>query len=302
MDPGEPYEKLVYFNLVLVNLNDEYDPYDPGEGQLPSQAEWNEIFAMCAKQHLQYWDEPSIQKPPLAVDGTGVFKLSPAEETMALSVGPDNIVEEWKEAINTHMLEMAGQAAVDATKPSFDVAAHWKGENAAQLYRKAMARLAKSPMTLIHGDVNPGNIWKSSTGKTGDERYCFADWQMLRMGPCAWEFTTPQIGIYPGVSSLIDSMKEYHRNLCKLKPELEADYPFDTFKMHVQCASVAFWQWIWAFVYASTILPTNNGELEEGKKTYTWSKFFPECFAMMGASMQELELEQFCIDLLKAEE
>ena len=57
-----------------------------------------------------------------------------------------------------------------------------------------MARLATAPMSLVHGDVNPGNIWKTNQGKLGDDKYCFADWQLLRMGPVAWEFTTPQIG------------------------------------------------------------------------------------------------------------
>ena len=61
-DARDPYETMVYFNLVMVNLNIEYDPYDPGAGKLPDQSEWDEIFALCAKQHAQYWDEPSIKK------------------------------------------------------------------------------------------------------------------------------------------------------------------------------------------------------------------------------------------------
>ena len=57
------------------------------------------------------------------------------------------------------------------------------------------------------------------------EKFCFADWQIVRMGPCEWEFTTPQIGIVPGIASLIGSMKEYCSNLCKIKPEIESEYP-----------------------------------------------------------------------------
>lgn len=286
----------------MVNLNNEFDPYDPGAGQLPSQSDWNEIFAMCAKQHLQYWNVPAIKKPPLSTDDTGTFKLSPVEEAMALSVGPDNIVDAWIDACQTHMLPLAGQEALDAIQPCFDVAEHWKGENAAKLFQKSLARLATAPMTLIHGDMNPGNIWKSSTGKTGDEKFCFADWQLLRMGPVAWEFATPQIGMFPGVASLVDSMKEYHTYLCKLKPEIEAEYPFETFKMHVQCATCAFWQFIFAFVHAATVVPSNTGEIDASKKEYTWSKFMPGCFAMMAGAMQELEMEQFCKDLIDADE
>ena len=147
----------------------------------------------------------------------------------------------------------------------------------------------------------PGNVWKTALGKTGDEKYCFADWQLMRMGPIAWEFTTPQIGIYPGLASLTESMKTYHCNLCKLNPKIEAEYPYETFEMHVKCATVAFWQFIFAFVHASSIVPTNTGEMEEGKADYTWAKFMPGCFAMMSNAMQELKMEEFCKDLLKAD-
>ena len=89
---------MIYFNLVMVNLNEEYDPYDPGSGVLPSQVEWDEIFGICAKQHVQYWEDPAIKKPPLAADSSGVFKLSPIEETLALTVGPGKIIESWFDA------------------------------------------------------------------------------------------------------------------------------------------------------------------------------------------------------------
>ena len=89
---------MVYFNLVMVNLNGEYDPYDPGAGQLPNQAEWDEIFAICGKQHAQYWNDPAIKQPPLAADATGVFKLAPIEEMLALTVGPGKIIESWFDA------------------------------------------------------------------------------------------------------------------------------------------------------------------------------------------------------------
>ena len=90
-----------------------------------------------------------------------------------------------------------------AIKSGFDVAEFWKGaDNGARLFHTAMARLAEAPMTLTHGDVNPGNIWKSKLGKTGDDKYCFIDWQLCRMAPAAFEFATafgqllrPQVGM-----------------------------------------------------------------------------------------------------------
>ena len=80
-----------------------YEPYDPGAAKLPPQAEWDEIFAICAKQHVQYWENPAIKQAPWVPDDSGVFKLSPIEEMLSLSVGPAKIVEGWHEVRGAHM-------------------------------------------------------------------------------------------------------------------------------------------------------------------------------------------------------
>ena len=84
---------------------------------------------------------------------------------------------------------------MEQVQPCFDVAECWKGENGPRLCKEALARLTDAPNTLIHGDINPGNVWKSKLGLTGDDKYAFADWQLTRMAPAAYEFTTPQIGM-----------------------------------------------------------------------------------------------------------
>ena len=97
-------------------------------------------------------------------------------------------------------------------------------------------------------------------------------------------------------------MKAYHANLCKLNPALAESYPYETFEMHVKCATIGFWQFIFAFVHASAVVPTNTGEMDKAKADYTWSKFMPGCFTMMAAAMTELEMEKFCKELGDAEE
>ena len=44
------------------------------------------------------------------------------------------------------------------------------------------------PCTLLHGDVNPGNIWRRKGGV--DEEFVFGDWQLILRGPVAWDFIT----------------------------------------------------------------------------------------------------------------
>ena len=99
-----------------------------------------------------------------------------------------------------------------AIKSGFDVAEFWKGaDNGARLFHTAMARLAEAPMTLTHGDVNPGNIWKSKLGKTGDDKYCFIDWQLCRMAPAAFEFAAGWHGICPASAYRLSALSSNTR-------------------------------------------------------------------------------------------
>ena len=58
--------------------------------------------------------------------------------------------------------------------------------------RSFLANLEKAwetrPCTLLHGDVNPGNIWRRKAGV--DEEFVFGDWQLILRGPVAWDFIT----------------------------------------------------------------------------------------------------------------
>ena len=55
-------------------------------------------------------------------------------------------------------------------------------------------------------------------------------------------------------------------------------------------------------VYSSTIEATKTGEIDKAKADYTWSTFVPGCLAMCNGCFKELEMEQFCKDLLAEED
>jgi hypothetical protein len=55
-------------------------------------------------------------------------------------------------------------------------------------------------------------------------------------------------------------------------------------------------------VYSSTIEATKTGEIDKAKADYTWSTFMPGCLAMCNGCFKELEMEQFCKDLLAEED
>ena len=70
------------------------------------------------------------------------------------------------------------------------------------------------------------------------------------------------------------------------------------FEEHVKACSICFWQFIWAFVHASAIVPSMSGEMPEEKKEYTWQKFMPGVLGLMGAATTELGLIEFQQELL----
>jgi hypothetical protein len=42
--------------------------------------------------------------------------------------------------------------------------------------------------------------------------------------------------------------------------------------MHVKCATIAFWQFIFAFVHASAVVTTNDGTMDKVRKTPSWPR------------------------------
>ena len=47
---------------------------------------------------------------------------------------------------------------------------------------------AARPMSFIHGDFNPGNLWKKADSTTDEGPYLYGDWQLGGMGPICFDF------------------------------------------------------------------------------------------------------------------
>ena len=59
----------------------------------------------------------------------------------------------------------------------------------AQTHDEELVKMWSSrPVTLVHGDLNAGNIWKK---KSDESQLCFCDWQNLRMCSVALDFFLP---------------------------------------------------------------------------------------------------------------
>ena len=73
---------------------------------------------------------------------------------------------------------------------------------------------ATRPFTLLHGDVNPGNLWRRKGSKDGGEALIFGDWQVLMKCPIAWDFIT--IFLCTKDTDTVALLKDYHAELLKV--------------------------------------------------------------------------------------
>jgi aminoglycoside phosphotransferase (APT) family kinase protein len=55
-----------------------------------------------------------------------------------------------------------------------------------ELWDKVHSIWSTRPTTIIHGDLNTGNMWKNKA----DGNIVMADWQLMRMAPPALDFFT----------------------------------------------------------------------------------------------------------------
>ena len=148
--PGETTDKVGRPGiLIMENLNDRYVPYD-GAKLPPSEQEWMEIFGEVAKFHAQFWESDEIRRVPLCVDETCEFKLSAPEDSLIRTM--PGLVDKWIDAIRRYSIPHSPDLFRDG-ETWFNVLRTWKGENGPKLYRVAMDRLKRAPMTFLHGEL-----------------------------------------------------------------------------------------------------------------------------------------------------
>ena len=63
-----------------------------------------------------------------------------------------------------------------------------KAEKFTQFVDNLEAIWAKRPMTLVHGDCNPGNVWRQKDKK--QDEFVIGDWQLLLKCPIGLDFAT----------------------------------------------------------------------------------------------------------------
>ena len=119
------------------------------------------------------------------------------------------------------------------------------------------------------------------------------------MGPAAWDFVTATMGMEPGESSIIATMKTYHANLEKvMEPAAYKAFTYDVLEENLKCSFICFWQYIFGLVYPSMVTAAESGEMDEGKMEFTYDKFLPRLMRRAGMAARELNLIAFQKELL----
>ena len=187
---GRPgLDKIEFFAIMMEDLSPTYDVYSITTTPSATDVE-NIAVKAFAPLHAGFWNKVDLAELPELDPGPSLL----ADFTMTIDI----FAETWprvralwppKAKFSGPLLDSGfpiawkdGIALLDklATPGVFD-----------KYYAAANDVWKSRVQTSVHGDMNVGNIWRS---KADPSHHLLADWQLLRMGPVAWEFTTPQIG------------------------------------------------------------------------------------------------------------
>lgn len=113
----------------------------------------------------------------------------------------------------------------DAIDYTVEVLMANKSAGQKKFYDLGQQILSSRPQTILHGDLNSGNLWKSKKDGGG---FLLADWQLLRMGPVGMDFLTMTFfqerhtvdrGQYRQL------MEHHHALLVEAHPSIAQEYP-----------------------------------------------------------------------------
>ena len=151
------------------------------------------------------------------------------------------------------------------------------------------------PLTLCHGDMNPGNIWRQKD--KGQEEFVIGDWQLVAKWPVAWDFVllflcTQGLDIkvrcsqrFPAAyrNQLVADLTEmsfaysqgcladYHAELVRVRPEAAETYPLDVLIRDVAVGFNLFFLCIAVPVAIGVV----GADLPPDKAEFTWKSCEP---------------------------
>jgi len=146
------------------------------------------LLKEIANMHARWWQSPKLE----ALNWIRTLKTDAEDRLKLLQSFMPEFMPKWSSELTPEMLDLF--------------------KNLPDLFKKATDYLTYSPKTLVHGDVNPGNlIWREA----GDGlSLTILDWQDIIFGPAARDvssvlgYTKPESHI-PAIKYYLEILHEY---------------------------------------------------------------------------------------------
>jgi len=155
----------------------------------------------------------------------------------------------------------------------------------------AIEKLQQSrPMTLIHGDLNAGNIWKS---KANAEDLVFTDFQLMKMAPIGFDFGIMLVVLPNGPSAdeTTELMRAYHE---KLPSEIREEYTYTMLRDDFRCQALG----LMISVVMVSVGQLDPASMDSTKYEFTWKSYWPSVYRRFLQLYQEEDLEGLAAQLL----
>jgi len=282
---GEP---VLGFNLIMDNLCDEWQVFDPATNP-PTLEEIERMILSLRAVHVKFWKKGSvITQRPFSDTGAKWSTYEKVKPAVAM------LAQVWP-MVRSAFPKLAGWGT--EFPHEFDEMIDFVDRSAANMDMTtslvdAIDKIMQSrPMTLVHGDLNCGNVWKNKNNPMGE--LLFSDWQILQMSPAALDFGTMLVMLSHGPTraETLQLMKTYHDGL---PMDMQEEYTLEQLH-HDYRMFVIFIMVLWPALLAGQVDPSS---MSAEKHQFTWTQFWPPIYRRLLQLYNEECLGELAIHLL----
>merc|ERR550532_3171845 len=284
---GEP---VLGFNLIMDNLCDEWQVFDPATNP-PTLEEIERMILSLRAVHVKFWKKGSvITQRPLSDTGAKWSFYEKLKPMVAM------LPQVWP-TVRSAFPKLAGWGT--EFPHEFDEMIDFVDRFAANMdmttrLMDAMSKIVQSrPMTLVHGDLNCGNVWKNKNNPMGE--FLFSDWQILQMSPAAYDFGTMLVILPHGPTraETLQLMKTHHDGL---PMDMQEEYTLEQFHEDYRMFVLLMVVLLPTFL-AGQVDPSS---MDAEKHKFTWTQFWPPIYRRLLQLYKEESLEELASHLLDA--
>jgi hypothetical protein len=217
--------------------SEEWTPFEQITNPM-KYGDMSDFMTVLAKLHVHFWGEPVR-----GLAGLGAYRAhwQSLNDDFVVEAGTTawhQLLPKW-EAIYGKSLLLEVDEPV--RKSIEQIAAILNSDDWMAIQDKILADLQTRPRTITHGDARGNNIFRSKI----DDSIGFIDWQMWVAGPASNEFSQVWMNSFAGDSGMVERLEEltqqYYDALLQIRPDIQTEYPFDTFITDIKLIFINMW-------------------------------------------------------------